>query len=230
MIVAGDCSPRMRMASSDLISPWCGEAVATLDLDGGSTAADQEVEALLGEFREPAVLVECGGCHGAANAAAASEDLLVARAAAPRLEVLQPVAAPDGVRVRIDQRGDDGVTTGIDFCLRRAGPVLALAHPDDPVAGDRDHRVLDDVHRVHGVAAGRTGSGRRGEFVDVYYQEVGVHGVQSREPMLGKRRTALDRAEEPHPELALVIDPQALDAEPRGSCQLLEALQVVFVR
>ena len=64
----------------------------------------------------------------------------------------------------------------LDLLGGRARPVLALAHPDDPVAGDRDRGVLDHVDGVHGVAAAGPGAGGCGELVDVGDEEVGVHG------------------------------------------------------
>ena len=100
----------------------CGlQAVAGLGFDGGRAVGEhaQKARAGLGDER-----LDAGGARGADggdDSAAGCQDVEVLGTFEPHLVFLGPVAAPDDVRVRVDETGHDHAAGGVQRRLVGVG-------------------------------------------------------------------------------------------------------------
>jgi hypothetical protein len=131
------------------------QAVARLDLDRGRPRAHERVEARAGERDERVDRRGGRAAHGVADAAAAGEDRLVPLAAGARLEVVEPVAGPDEVRVRVDEPGTTAAPPASS--VARASPRHSAAGPAHATRPSRTASAARGTTRSEPCRAPRSG-------------------------------------------------------------------------
>ena len=99
----------------------------------------------------------CCGANRASYAATCGENVFIGRARCSRVKVIQAIACPDSVGVRINQAWNDRTTAGVKHRFCFAFPLTSLASPDDDTSGNGDRRLLHNLQIAHGS---RRASGR----------------------------------------------------------------------
>jgi hypothetical protein len=128
-----------------------GEAVAALDLDGGRAVAEHGREEAGRAFDEGVFGEGPRGADGVQDATAGLQDLQVVGALQAEGELVGAVAAEDGVRVGVDEAGEDGAAGGVDDA-RVGGDLDGRADVGGRADGE-DAAVVADGHGAVGDEA-----------------------------------------------------------------------------